>query len=270
MGITAKVLAASRNKFTGTELFTLELRYPRFIHAEFMTHRVFSRNASSSRAIPIYKQIDAVEASPVFPSEWGSNKPGMQAGDPLSREAQTLAEEAWYKAALAAVKYARELKDLGVHKQLANRLLEPFSYITVVVSATEWANFFDLRISPLAQPEIRILAEKIYAAMAECRAHGHIVEADLEYVHAPYVTEEERNTFEPDVLMMISSARCARVSYLNHDGLAPDVEKDLTLANRLLADKHASVFEHQAYPTASKQWVKNFRDWNQHRAILGL
>lgn len=270
MGISAKVLAASRNKFTGTELFTLELRYPRFIHAEFMTHRVFSRNASSSRAIPISKQIDAVESFPVFPSEWGLNKPGMQAGDPLSQEAKMLAEGIWNRAVLDAVKHARALKDLGVHKQLANRILEPFSYITVVVTATEWSNFFALRISELAQPEIRILAESMYNAMYEWEQHGNIVEAKLGYVHAPYVTEEERNTYEPDVLMMISSARCARVSYLNHDGLVPNVDKDLNLANRLLNDKHASVFEHQAFPTASPQMVRNFRDWNQHRAILGL
>ena len=147
MKITAKVLAASRNVYTGTTLYTLELRSPRFIHAEFMTHRVFSRNASSSRATPISKQIDAVESFPVFPSEWGTNKPGMQAGDPLARITQTEAEAVWGLACRDAVKHARKLKDLGVHKQLANRLLEPFSYITVIVSSTEWQNFFAFRRS---------------------------------------------------------------------------------------------------------------------------
>lgn len=266
MKITAKVLAASRNVYTGTTLYTLELRSPRFIHAEFMTHRVFSRNASSSRAMPIAKQIDAVESFPVFPSEWGTNKPGMQAGDPLARMTQTEAEAVWGLACRDAVKHARKLKDLGVHKQLANRLLEPFSYITVIVSSTEWSNFFDLRISELAQPEIRILAERMKAAMDAVEP----IEAKLGYVHAPYVTQEEREAFEPEQLMMISAARCARVSYLNHDGLAPDVSKDLALAERLMGDKHASVFEHQAHPTATSQWIRNFRDWNQHRNILGL
>ena len=266
MKITAKVLAASRNVYTGTTLYTLELRSPRFIHAEFMTHRVFSRNASSSRAMPIAKQIDAVESFPVYPSEWGTNKPGMQAGDPLARMTQTEAEAVWGLACRDAVKHARKLKDLGVHKQLVNRLLEPFSYITVIVSSTEWQNFFDLRISPLAQPEIRILAENMQEAMAQFTPH----EARLGYIHAPYVTQEEREAFEPEQLMMISAARCARVSYLNHDGLAPDVSKDLALAERLKGDKHASVFEHQAHPTATSQWIRNFRDWNQHRNILGL
>lgn len=266
MTISAKVLAASINSYTGTVLYTLELRYPRFIHAEFMTHRVFSRNASSSRAIPISKQINAVESFPVFPSEWGMNKPGMQAGENLSRTAQTEAEGVWDQAVRDAVKHARKLKKLGVHKQLANRILEPFAHISVIVTATEWDNFFDLRISPLAQPEIRILAEKIYEAMKTTEP----VVAGLGYVHAPYLTDEERKIYEPDILMMISSARCARVSYLNHDGMEPDVQKDLSRARQLRDDRHASVFEHQAYPTPSRQWVKNFRDWNQHRAILGL
>lgn len=264
----AKVLEASRNKYTGTTLWTLELRYPRFIHAEFMTHRVFSRNASSSRAIPIARQIDAIEQHPVFPSEWGSNKPGMQAGEAISRMAQTEAEGVWNLAMMDAVKHARKLKDLGVHKQVVNRILEPYAYISVIVTATEWDNFFDLRISDLAQPEIRLLAEKIKTAMEAAQ----VAEAGLGYVHAPYVTMQERDDleFEPNVLMMLSSARCARVSYLNHDGMLPDFDKDMNLAHRLLKDKHASVFEHQAYPVASKQWIRNFRDWNQHRAILGL
>lgn len=262
----AKVLEASTNRYTGSTLWSLELKYPRFIHAEFMTHRVFSRNASSSRAIPIAKQIQAVEQHPVFPSEWGSNKPGMQAGENISRMAQTEAEGVWNLALMDAVNHANRLKDLGVHKQIVNRILEPFAYISVIVTATEWDNFFELRISELAQPEIRLLAEKIKAAMDAFEP----IEATLGYVHAPYVTQAERGSLEAETLMMLSSARCARVSYLNHDGLEPDYDKDMNLANRLLRDKHASVFEHQAFPTASPQWVRNFRDWQQHRAILGL
>ena len=266
MKISAKVLEASCNQYTDTNLFTLELRYPRFIHAEFMTHRVFSRNASSSRAIPIGKQIDAVERNPVFPSEWGTNKPGMQAGDRLARSVQTDAENVWAKACIDAISAARKLKDLGVHKQLANRLLEPFAYITVIVSATEWSNFFDLRISELAQPEIRILAEQIKAEMEAIEP----VVSKIGYVHAPYLSEKERATYEPDVLMMISAARCARVSYLNHDGMEPSVDKDLALAQRLFADRHASVFEHQAFPMSTFGYSRNLKDWHQHRAILGL
>lgn len=266
MKITAKVLADSVNGMLGTRLTTLELRYPRYIHAEFMTHRVFSRNASSSRAIPINKQIDAVEAQPVMPLEWGSNKPGMQAGEPISRIAQTEAEGIWVQALNDAVGAARKLKDLGVHKQIVNRLLEPFAHITVIMTATEFNNFFDLRISPLAQPEIQELAKKMKKAMDESTpiiSYGG-------YVHAPYVTANERAVYNDDNLCMISAARCARVSYLNHDGLEPDVAKDYMLAQRLREDRHASVFEHQAFPMETAEWSNNFRHWLQFRATLGL
>lgn len=264
MKIKAKVLVDSVNPVLGTRLITMELTYPRYIHAEFMTHRVFSRNASSSRAIPIGKLIEKVSQNPVFPLEWGSNKPGMQAGDPISRMAQTHAEGEWDLALQDTLKHARKLKDMGVHKQIVNRLLEPFAYITVIVTATEWQNFFDLRISPLAQPEIRLLAEM----MAEAQNASTPVSQN---VHLPYITEEDGKGVIPTrALMMISAARCARVSYLNHDGLAPDIDKDLALAARLREDKHASVFEHQALYSRAPVYSRNFRDWIQHREVLGL
>lgn len=266
MKISAKVLEDSVSAITGVRLITMELKYPRFVHAEFMTHRVFSRNASSSRAIPISKQIDAVENHPVFPSEWGSNKPGMQAGDQLSRSAQTEAEGVWNLAIRDAIKHARKLKEIGVHKQLANRLLEPFSYITVIVTATEWENFFNLRISPLAQPEIRILAERILAAQKGSTPKL----VALGEMHAPYMTDEEREDLPRAHCFKVSAARCARVSYLNHDGLLPNIDKDMALADRLMADRHASVFEHQASPSTDHRFYQNFRSWVQFRTILGL
>lgn len=266
MKITAKILADSVHGLFNTRLTTLELRYPRYIHAEFMTHRVFSRNASSSRAIPINKQIDAVESDPVYPLEWGTNKPGMQAGDALSREAQTEAENAWGLAIIDAVKHARKLQAMGVHKQIVNRILEPFAYITVIVSATDWQNFFDLRISPLAQPEIQDLAKKIRHAMDQSIPTILLPGQ----AHLPFVTTAENDEYILPLRMMLSAARCARVSYLTHDGLAPDANKDLALAERLLADRHASVFEHQAQPREFTGRSRNFKNWFQHRDILGL
>lgn len=268
MKISAKVIADSVNSANQIRLVTLELNYPRFVHAEFMTHRVFSRNASSSRAIPISKQIDMVERYPVMPSEWGQNKPGMQAGEALSRSAQTEAENAWILAMNDAVKHAKKLKDLGVHKQIVNRLLEPFAYIRVIVTATEWANFFLLRISPLAQPEIRILAEQINVAMAGSTPVWR--DPGVNPMHAPYLTASDLRDLDFRTAMMVSAARCARVSYLNHDGMEPDVNKDIALALRLRQDKHASVFEHQAVANLSKGFVRNFRGWTQHREILDL
>lgn len=264
--IQAKVIADSINAQLGTRITTMSLVYHRYIHSEFMTHRVFSRNASSSRAVPIAKQIDLVEQNPMFPVEWGQNKPGMQAGEPLSRADQTLAEGVWAKALQDAVARARELKDLGVHKQIVNRILEPFSSISVIVTATEWNNFFDLRISPLAQPEIRVLAEKMREAMNKSNP---LILLPHE-MHLPFITDEERCRHPAFELAKISAARCARVSYLNHDGLPPDVNKDMALAERLAADRHASVFEHQALPMQAPSMCRNLRDWYQFRAVLGL
>ena len=267
--ITAEVVADSTNSNTGTRLVTMLLTYHRYIHAEFMTHRVFSRNASSSRAIPISKQIEKVECYPVFPTEWGTNLPGMQAGQALDVAEITEAEAIWALALQDAIKHAKRLKELGVHKQIVNRILEPFSSITVIVTATDWDNFFDLRISPLAQPEIRELAEKMKIAMdmSESVIRFPNMPADA---HLPFVTSEERMSLSTGDAMMVSAARCARVSYLNHDGLAPDVSKDLSLAYRLAQDRHASVFEHQAVATVQRCQVRNFKDWMQHRAQLGL
>jgi Predicted alternative thymidylate synthase len=192
----------------------------------------------------------------------------MQAGEPLSRSAQTEAEGAWIQALNDAVRHARKLKDLGVHKQLVNRLLEPFAFIKVIVSATEWKNFFDLRISPLAQPEIQRVAMCILDAMSNSAPVTR--DPHVNPLHAPYLLPSEQVDLDLRTAMMVSAARCARVSYLNHDGLEPNIDKDLALAKRLLDDKHASCFEHQALANMSAQFVRNFRGWTQHRDILGL
>lgn len=269
MKTTAKVLEDSVNLLNDTRLITMELCYPRCIHAEFMTHRVFSRNASSSRAVPITKMIEEVEKHYFRPIEWGQNKPGMQAGEVMDTTTRVEAENVWALAVMDAIKHAKRLKDLGLHKQHVNRILEPFAFIRVIVTATDWDNFFDLRIGPLAQPEIKDLAEK----MRWAQSMSVPVERQPWDYHAPYLSQEERATLQKDTAMMVSAARCARVSYLNHDGMEPNVAKDLVLANRLLHDRHASVFEHQAMPKYNEGWsdeTRNFRGWAQHRALLKL
>lgn len=269
MKATAKVIADSINSLNEVRLITMELCYPRCIHAEFMTHRVFSRNASSSRAVPITKMIEEVEKNYFRPIEWGQNKPGMQAGEEMDTTTRVAAEDEWALAVMDAVKHAKRLKDLGLHKQHVNRILEPFAFIRVIVTATEWDNFFSLRISSLAQPEIRDLAEKMRWAQAMSVPKT----VDPWDYHAPYLTDEEQWTMNKDTAMMVSAARCARVSYLNHDGMAPNISKDLMLASRLMLDRHASVFEHQATPVISSGFgadTRNFRGWRQHRASLKL
>lgn len=197
MTFDAKVLADSLSPSpAGYRLTTLEATFPRFVLAEFNTHRVFSRNSASSRAIPIVKQLRRVLEDPYVPIEFGSNQPGMQAGPALGGEKMEAAEREWLRARDDAVRRVLGLvtdpdafsadenlleilqqvegviRDrtqpsewLNVHKQVANRLLEPFMWHTVIVTATEWDNFWNLRCHPDAQPEIRLVAQGMRAAM---------------------------------------------------------------------------------------------------------
>ena len=193
MGFSARILLDSVSP-GGVRLTTMEVRYPRFIHSELMTHRVFSRNSASSRAIPIRKMIDAVRAEPAMPMWWGRNQSGMQARDPLDPASQALAEVEWRKALDDALTHAERLaaKDINLHKQLVNRILEPFAWITVIITATEWANFFTQRTHEDAQPELRHIAELMltaYRAGEPCAlAHGEWHEFVLRAMCLFYLT----------------------------------------------------------------------------------
>jgi len=258
MTIEAKVVAHSSHP-NSPDLITLQLRYPRFIHAEFMTHRVFSRNASSSRAVPVNKMIEDVLDDPAIPSEWGSNQPGMQAGVEVKDAGQ--AKEIWLAARDAAVNYAKEAAGVGLHKQVVNRLLEPFSHISVVCTATDWDGFFTLRDHPDADPTIRELAVAMKAAIAASKPVA-LLEGEWHVPYADFVLPVS-GTARVDC----SAARCARVSYLNHDGSGPLPIKDFRLKNRLLADRHMSPFEHQATPRPGERHA-NLNGWKSYRSVL--
>lgn len=262
----AEVVAHSRNPGS-TDIFTLKLAYPRFIHAEFMTHRMFSRNASSSRAIPMAKMIEQVRTNPAMPVHWGMNQPGMQARAEL--DDPTEAAQSWKRAARQAADIAEHMSAIGLHKQVANRVLEPFQLMHVVVTATEWFNFFELRDHEDAQPEIRELARVMKAAIessAPVLRHPH-TDDEFSRWHLPFVTDEERSLYRMDVLLKLSTARCARVSYKNHDDTAPDAMKDIALHDALVAARplHASPTEHQACAVTGDAFHKNFRGWWQYR-----
>jgi thymidylate synthase ThyX len=297
MGFDAKVLADSVSP-AGHRLTTLEATFPRFVLAEFNTHRVFSRNSASSRAIPVAKQLRRVLDDPYVPIEFGSNKPGMQAGPALSGAARDAAEAEWLAARDDAVRHvlglitspenvARyddlhaclgaaqgSLKEppaewLNVHKQVANRLLEPFMWHTVIVSSTTWDNFFNLRCHPDAQPEIRLIAAKMREAF------GRSVPTRLEpdEWHLPLVGEAEREeASSPEELAKISIGRCARVSYLTHDGTR-DLSADVFLYERLAESGHMSPMEHVARPMTPAElqesaWSGNFQGWIAHRKLI--
>jgi thymidylate synthase ThyX len=272
--IEAKIIEDSISP-DGIRLTTMQLMFPRFILPEFNTHRVFSRNASSSRAIPVAKMIEQVRTNPAMPVHWGKNQPGMQANEQLTGPDLAGAQDLWDLAAQQAANIAETMNRIGLHKQVANRILEPFQHIHVVVTATDWDNFFALRCHPDAQPEIRELADR----MAEAIGVSQPMIRGYGQWHLPYVSQDERDDISDPLgstatLLRISAARCARVSYLTHDGKTPDIEKDLELFQRLVGSEpiHASPTEHQATPLGGislrGNLCGNFDRWIQHRKII--
>ena len=295
MTITAKVICDSICKHSKIRITTLELEYPRFIHSEFMTHRVFSRNASSSRAIPVAKVIQAVIDNPAMPIHWGKNQSGMQAHEELDDSGKESVERLWIDARDCAVQLAKEMSEVGAHKQIVNRILEPFTHIKVIVTATDFANFFALRDHEDAQPEIRELARVMKAAMETSTPKS----LGLGEWHLPYLDDEDLANINNhmaessitrhkpnkwDVCIMacaVSAARCARVSYLTHDGERPTLQKDLELYRHLVNANppHMSPCEHQASPNCYSKIDEldypitpithsNLRGWRQFRHLI--
>lgn len=265
---TAKCLVHYEN------LWTFELTYPRYIHSEFMTHRVFSRNASSSRAIPVKRMIEQVRENTVIPPKVFMNQKGMVGETEADPFTTTAFHVLWEEAAENACKTAEMMERLGIHKQHVNRILEPFQFIKVIVTATDWCNFFTLRLAPDAQPEIRELASAIYDEMN--RYHNKdvgVLELDKEHivVSLPYITDEDIKEIgkeEYHLLMKISAARCARVSYNNHDGSKPDIEKDLKLYGHLYNSKHMSPMEHACIRDKDYRKNANLNGWKSLRYLI--
>lgn len=259
--IEAKIIADSISE-AGARITTMELRYPRFIHAEVLTHRQFSRNASSSRAIPVRKMLAQVWSDPAMPEHWGANQAGMQARSELAGVRRTAARWLWRAAGKAACGFTWLAMRLGLHKQVANRLLEPWQRISVVVTSTEWDNFFALRAHPDAQPEIRALAEQMRDAMAASTPRLLLTGQ----WHTPYFLDGHSDS---GLGLKCSVARCARVSYLTHDGKKSDLRDDSALHDKLLGGNppHLSPFEHQATPAAG--WHANFNGWRSLRNQMG-
>jgi thymidylate synthase ThyX len=248
MAYSAKVLADSLSP-AGDRLTTMEVTFPRIILAEFNTHRTFSRNSASSRAIPVEKMLLKVKEDPFIPIYWGKNQKGMRADAELLPSEQAWAETEWLEARDKAVKHAEQLLAIGIHKQITNRLLEPWLWQTVIVTATEWENFYALRCNPDAQPEIRKIADM----MREVHEASAPKQLDYDDWHLPLIQEEEAfpsdgiKFVELEDIKRISVGRCARVSYLTHDGKR-DIKADIDLCTKLQMSGHLSPFEHVARP----------------------
>ena len=297
MKIEAKIIAHSKSSVTGKEIITWELVYPRFIHSEFLTHRLFSRNAASSRAIPVAKMLEMVREHPAMPVRFGANQAGMQdkgvdhdglvyckglvhpeligvQGCPTSLEeaiakAHVPADEAWFLAAHNASEFAESFANAGYHKQVANRLIEPFQWMKTVMTATEDDNWFWLRDHNDADPTIHALA----SVMWEAKQNSVPTVLEPGEWHLPYVTARRQHwrtegdfgpmmywDFRSGTMLTLKQAKavsascCAQVSYRKLDDT---LEKAQMVYQRLVGSEpvHASPFEHQATPMeATNKW----------------
>lgn len=237
----------------GARLTTFELQYPRIVHEELMTHRVFSRNAASSRAIPVEKLLGRIEEDPVMPVWWGKNQSGMQAREELTGDVLEEAKRLWLRTVMDGVHAAKALGAVGLHKQIANRAAQLGMFITIVCTASEWDNFFALRDHAAAQPELADVAGKAHRLWKESRPKR----LSSGQWHLPYVTnfdvEDLVGPYGLDEICRISIGRCAAVSYLNQDKRDPPA--DLARADKLASAGHMSPFEHVAQAMTEEEWV---------------
>lgn len=297
--ISVKIIADSIAYATENRITTFELEYPRFIHSELMTHRVFSRNAASSRAIPVAKQIEQVRNNPAMPIHWGKNQAGMQAKEEASGWVLKFGRGLWRAGAYLASYVASGMNKLGFHKQIVNRILEPFVFMKVVVTATEFDNWFWLRCHEDAQPEIRELARQMWDEYSK-RIPVVLEKGEwhLPYYEGGYRLKDGRNEHTLEQAIKISASCCAQVSFR---ALDDSVDKAERIYDRLVTSVpvHASPFEHQASPIMftsigdyahedvneplvpstwqygithcdrnEEFWSGNFKGWIQHRQLI--
>jgi len=271
MAFEAKIIKDSI--CNGQRLTTMQLTHPRIIHAEFNTHRMFARNASSSRAIPFATAVQRVIDDPFIPVWWGKNQKGMQAVEELSIPDKLIATARWLEARDRAIDYAKNLSEvLDVHKQIVNRLIEPWSWITVCVTgdAGAWSNYFSLRCHPDAQPEIQ--KQAYMAQLVYYKSKPDELESGM--WHLPYILPEDYNIFTDGVdamikLKKVSVGRCARTSYLTQEGKR-DLEKDIELHDRLFNHRplHASPFEHVCEAMGDVSRYALYTGWRSYRYTM--
>jgi hypothetical protein len=276
---------------------TFEIEYPRFILAELNTHRMLSKNSASSRAIPVKAMHEHMRQTPAQPVHWGKNQPGMQANVELTDNDLADAKFMWQRAQQDAMHWALQMAErVGLHKQVANRITEPWMIMKTVISGTEWANFWWLRAHADAQPEIHELAVKMFTEynrstpqqlqpgewhLPYVKSH-RLSSGELIYLDAtdtPITTEQAR---------VISASCCAQVSYRKNDD---SYEKAHKIFKQLIESQpcHASPVEHQATPMCESNgevdpeyweagvthlsangdlWSGNLRGWIQHRKLI--
>lgn len=296
--ISAKIIADSVCP-QGVRMTSMEIEYPRFILAELNTHRMLSKNSASSRAIPVKSMHEFIRENPAMPVYWGKNQPGMKAKEELTGAESKSAIDIWLQAKDDALHWADALAHkLGVHKQIANRITEPWMTMKSVISGTEWRNFFHLRNHPDAQPEIKALAEAMTVAYT---THLPLQLKPGEW-HLPYIAlgryvptdelqyfDDHFNRLSLEDAKIISASCCAQVSYRKNDD---SYDKAFRIWEQLIKNEpvHASPIEHQATPmnidsmcrfepdtwepgvthvsANSDLWSGNLRGWIQHRKLI--
>lgn len=258
---------------TGQEAVSLRLRYPRLIHGEFMTHKMISKNAASSRAIKASKAILHALQNPARPVEWGMDNPGMQ-----SRKLHPhawLGKAIWKAHAYASIAATYLLQKFKFHKQIANRVNETHSLIDVVMSATDMQNFFWLRYHPDADPTIRELAKAMFTVyhasnpMAIKPGEWHLPyiyrvrdDQGVLHYHKLNITGtydcgaevfEIGEEVDLETAREISASCAAQASFRNLDF---SNKKASNIKARLIDSepKHASPFEHPATPMPEWEW----------------
>lgn len=263
---TATVIAHT-NWETG--IVTFELVYPRYIHSELLTHRMASRNASSSRATPISIMCQEVRNDPVFFDFIGLNQAGMVAGEQLDEKSKEAFRREWEALGCYVADMVEEWsKRFNIHKQTLNRVLEPWSRIRTLFTMTEdnLDHFFKLRLAEDAQPEMRSLAQAMKLSLESSQPVSNVF-------HLPYITEDDFNDVQVDnvaVMLkkcLVSAARCARVSYARLDGKETTIEDDLALSEKLMASGHLSPFEHPAFTSGGEKFA-NFTGWRSFRNLF--
>ena len=271
---SAKILADSVNP-SGDRLTTFEIKLHRYVLAEFNTHRVNSRNFQSSRACPAEKMIANIlkEDEMVYPLHWGRKQKGMVADLEIDEADQLEAIAIWDEAREAMVGFTRRLLEIDVHKQVANRLLEPFMAITGIVTATDYSNFFAQRCHPDSQPEIRALADAMKLAYDTSEPER----LSAGQWHRPFWNINDCDkvviSFGSDnateIANKVATGRCARVSFLNHNG-DRSILNDIALHDRLLTSKppHLSPFEHVAIALPNSEKRANFTGFESYRFRL--
>jgi len=263
MSYSAKVVADSIGP-SGVRLLSVLCSYPLMVHAEHLRHRCFSFSVASNRAIPTRLIIRQVIDDPVIPIWFGKNQGGMSAREELTGWRYSLARWAWLVARWPAIAIVWLMLRIGLHKQIANRILSPWQWVTVLVTGTDWENFFALRCHPDAQPEMRRAAEMMRDAIAKSTPRNlQAGEWHLPFVDTGFIPDASDWT----LLRMLSVARCARVSLVRQDERR-SAKDEIAMTEKLMKSGHFSPFEHQAQALLDDRRCANLHGWMSCRSTI--